>query len=134
MSKPRDPWWPYIKNVLRAYPAMKRELDAKKAAVIIAKYDRSGGGSGEPGRTTEGIALRELDPARQREFDAVQKAIRKTGYLPDGRHRNDIIRLMYFRKTHNLYGAAEQVHVSYATAKNWHSQFVRLVAKYLDLE
>lgn len=133
MSKPRDPWWPYIKNVLRAYPVMKRELDAKKAAVIIAKYDRSGGGAGEPGRTTEGIALRELDPARQREFDAVQKAIRKTGYLPDGRHRNDIIRLVYFRKTHNLYGAAEQVHVSIATVKRWHGDFIRLVAKYLDL-
>lgn len=134
MSKPRDPWWPYIKNVLRAYPAMKRELDAKKSPVVTARYSRSGGGSGEPGRTTEGIALRELDPARQREFDAVQKAIRKTGYLPDGRHRNDIIRLVYFRKTHNLYGAAEQVHVSYKTAQRWHQVFLHMVAQNLGLE
>ena len=30
MSEPRDPWWPYIKNVLRAYPALQRELNARK--------------------------------------------------------------------------------------------------------
>ena len=28
MSKPREPWWPYVKNVLRMYPQMKRELEA----------------------------------------------------------------------------------------------------------
>jgi len=132
MSKPRDPWWPYIKNVLRAYPAMKRELEARQQASVTVHYNAAGGSSG-PSRTTENTALRELDPARQREYEAVRKAIRKTGYLPDGKTRNDIIRLVYFRKRYNLYGAAWACHVSEATARRWHGDFIRLVADYLGL-
>ena len=26
MSKPREPWWGYAKNVIRKYPAYKKEL------------------------------------------------------------------------------------------------------------
>lgn len=59
MSKPRDPWWPYIKNVLRAYPAMKRELDALRQQSVTVRYNPAGGSSG-PGRSTEQTALREL--------------------------------------------------------------------------
>lgn len=132
MSKPRDPWWPYVKNVLRAYPGMKRELQARQEQSVTVRYNQAGGGSG-PGRTTEQVALRELDPARMREYEAVSKAIRKTGYMPDGKLRNELIRLVYFRRTHNLYGAAERCHVSYATARNWHSVYLRLIAHYLDL-
>ena len=133
MSKPRDPWWPYVKNVLRAYPGMKREPDARRQQSVTVRYNPAGGGSG-PGRSTEQAALRELDPARMREYEAVQKAIRKTGYMPDGKLRNELIRLVYFRRTHNLYGAAETVHVSYRTAQNWHGTFLRTVAHYLDLQ
>lgn len=133
MSKPRDPWWPYVKNVLRAYPGMKRELQACQEQSITVRYNLAGGGSG-PGRTTEQVALRELDPARMREYEAVNKAIRKTGYMPDGKLRNELIRLVYFRRTHNLYGAAERCHVSYRTAQSWHGVYLRLVAHYLNLD
>ena len=69
MSKPRDPWWPYIKNVLRLYPFLKRELDARRSQSVTVRYNKTGEGSGA-GRKTEQAALRELDPARQREYDA----------------------------------------------------------------
>lgn len=132
MSKPREPWWPYVKNVLRSYPALKRELEAIRTQSVTIRYNSAGGGSG-PGRSTEQAALRELPPQRMKEYEAVRRAIKKTGYLPDGKHRNEIIRLVYFKKTHNLYGAAEQAFVSYRTAQEWHGQFLRLVAKYLEL-
>lgn len=132
MSRPRDPWWPYIKNVLRAYPAMQRELKARQMQSVTVHYNSTGGSSG-PGRSTEQAALRELDPARQREYEAVHRAIRKTGYLPDGKLRNDLIRLVYFRKRYNLSGAAWACHVSERTAQRWHGEFIRLVAAYLDL-
>lgn len=132
MSKPRDPWWPYVKNVLRAYPAMKRELEDLRRASVTVRYNQAGGGGG-PGRTTEQTALRELPPARQREYDAVRKAITRTGHMQDGKLRNDIIRLVYFRKRYTLSGAAYACHVSYATAKNWHQHFLRLVASELGL-
>ena len=133
MSKPRDPWWPYIKNVLRAYPGMKRELQALRQQSVTVRYNPAGGGSG-PGRSTEQTALRELDPARMREYEAVSKAIRRTGHMPDGKLRNDLIRLVYFRKRYNLTGAAWACHVSERTAIRWHGEFLRLVAHNLGLD
>lgn len=132
MSKPRDPWWPYIKNVLRAFPAMQMELKARQMQSVTVRYNAAGGSSG-PGRTTEQAALRELDPARQREYEAVRKAIHKTSCLPDGKLRNEMIRLVYFRKRYNLSGAAWACHISEPTARRWHGEFIRLVATYLDL-
>lgn len=132
MSKPRDPWWPYIKNVLRLYPFMKRELDARRSQSVTVRYNKAGGGKGAE-RKTEQVALRELDPARQREYDAVQRAIKTTAHKPEGHWRNELIRLVYFRRTYNLYGAAQHCHVSYRTAQTWHGEFLRMVARYLDL-
>lgn len=132
MSKPREPWWPYVKNVLRAYPAMKRELEAIRSQSVTTHYNATGGSSG-PGRSTEQVAMRELPPQRMKEYEAVRKAIRDTGHKPDGRLRNDIIRLVYFRRRYNLSGAAWACHVSDRTARQWHGDFLRLVAHYLDL-
>lgn len=132
MSKPREPWWPYVKNVLRSYPALKRELNAIRQQSITVRYNAAGGGSG-PGRSTEQVALRELPPPRMREYEAVRKAIQKTGRLPDGKLRNDLIRLVYFRKRYNLSGAAWACHVSEPTAKRYHGEFLRLVAFNLGL-
>ena len=42
----------YIKNVLRAYPGMKRELQALRQQSVTVRYNPAGGGSG-PGRSTE---------------------------------------------------------------------------------
>ena len=68
-----------------------------------------------------------------REYEAVTKAIRRTGHMPEGKLRNDLIRLVYFRKRYNLTGAAWACHVSEATAKRYHGDFLRLVAHYLGL-
>ena len=132
MSKPREPWWPYVKNVLRMYPQLKRELEAIRSQSVTTHYNAAGGSSG-PGRSTEQTALRELPPQRMREYEAVRKAIQKTGHLPEGKTRNDIIRLVYFRKRYNLSGASWACHVSEITAERYHGDFLRLVAQYLGL-
>ena len=130
----RDPCWPYVQNILRAYPAMKRAPADKHRASVTVHYNAAGGSSG-PSRTTENTALRELDPARQREYEAVCKAIRKTSRSRDGlgHWRNEIIRLIYFTKTHNLHGAAQRCHVSYRTAQRWQRDFFDLVEENLGL-
>lgn len=132
MSKPREPWWPYVKNVLRSYPMLQRELDAIRSQSVTARYNAAGGGSG-PGRSTEQTALRELPPQRMREYEAVRAAIQKTGHMRDGKIRNDLIRLVYFRKRYNLTGAAWACHVSDRTARQWHGDFLRMVAANLGL-
>ncbi|MBO5569222.1 MAG: hypothetical protein J5916_07375 [Oscillospiraceae bacterium] len=133
MSKPREPWWPYVKNVLRMYPQLKRDLEAIRSQSVTTHYNAAGGSSG-PGRSTEQAAMRELPPQRMKEYEAVRKAIRDTGHKQDGRLRNDIIRLVYFKKRYSLSGAAWACHVSYGTAKNWQQEFMHQVAYYLGLK
>ena len=95
MSKPKELWWGYVKNVLRAYP------DYRKGK---ARYQH-----------------------------AVELALDETRRLPNGKWRCAIIERVYFRKSHTLEGAASCCHVSYGAAREWHGEFVRLVAKHLGL-
>ena len=132
MSKPREPWWGYVKNVIRRYPEYKKQLRVLKSQQITPGYSKTGGG-GKTQRKTEVIAIRQLPPREQERFDAVEKALRKTRNMPDGELRCRLIELTYFRKTHNMQGAAMILHVSYGTVKIWHVQFIRLVADYLGL-
>ncbi len=136
MSEHREPaaWWPYVKNVIRKYPSLREKLRALKSCQTTARYGKAGGGSSEPGRSTEAIALRELPENEQHYLDAVERAIRSTRRKPDGALRVKLIRLMYFEKSHTLSGAATVCHVSEATAKRWHGDFVRCVAKHLGLK
>ncbi len=56
--------------------------------------------------------------------------------IEDFANRPDIllfIDLVYLRKTHEVAGAAAACHVSYGTAKRWHGDFLRCVAKHLGL-
>ena len=135
MSRERDPWWPSVQNILRQYPGMKRELEEKRRAAVTPRYNSTGGGSGL-GRSTEQSALRELDPARQRQLDAVSKAIRITARSKDGtgHWRNEIIRLVYFRQSHNLHGAAQKCYVSFRTAQRWQRDFFDIVERELGLK
>lgn len=132
MSKPREPWWGYVKNVIRRYPDYQAELKRIKSQQITPGYSKTGG-RGRTQRKTEAIALRELPPKDQERFDAVDKALRKTRRLRDGDLRCRLIELTYFRKTYNMQGAADALHVSYGTVKVWHVQFIRLVADNLNL-
>ena len=132
MSKPREPWWGYVKNVIRKYPAYKKELRSLRSQKITPGYSKAGS-RGSTQRKTETIALRELPPRDQERYEAVDRALRKTRHLPDGDLRCRMIELTYFQKRLNMQGAAMVLHVSYGTAKIWHVQFVRLVAEYLEL-
>lgn len=133
MSKPREPWWGYVKNVLRAYPDYKRELARlRKDISITPKYNANGGGSGVS-NPTETVSLRELPLKEQLRLEAVERALAETRRMPNGKWRCAIIERVYFRKSHTLEGAANYCHVSYGAAKEWHGDFIRLVAAHLGL-
>lgn len=132
MSKPREPWWGYVKNVIRRYPEYKKQLKVLKSQQITPGYSKTGGG-GKTQRKTEAIAIRQLPPRDQERFDAVEKALRKTRRMPDGELHCRLIEMTYFKKTHNMQGAAHVLHVDYCTALRWNRSFVYLVADYLGL-
>ena len=133
MSKPRELWWSYVKNVIRRYPYYQAELKRIKSMPVTTRFDANAVGNKRVYRKTESIALRELPPKDQRHYDAVDKAIRKTKHMRDGNLRCRLIELTYFTGKYNMQGAAMAIHVSYMTARRWHVDFVRLVAENLGL-
>lgn len=133
MSKPRYKWWGYVKNVIRAYPGLKAQLEELQRQSTIAAYGPVSGHSGT-GRPAEQAAMKLLPSPEQREYEAVEAAIRETKQLPDGETRLKIIEMVFWRRSHTLQGAAMQVHMSYASAKRRHNDFICLVAEKLSLK
>ena len=77
-------------------------------------------------------------PARQdqycqgnalKERMAVQQAIDETDRMENGKERLQVVDLVFFRQTHTLEGAAMMIPCSERTARRWHTDFIKLVAK-----
>ena len=133
MSKPRYKWWPYAKAIVRSYPELKRDYEDIRTQRIAANY------SGMPMtknvvRATEITSMQCLPRARQREYDAVTKAIEITKRYKNGDARLKIIDLVYWKKSHNVTGAAMVVGYSDIRCKQMHSEFIRLVGFCMGLE
>lgn len=130
MSKPRDRWWGYVRAVIRAYPELRARAKELQRTPITPRYGTSGGSSG-PSDPTATAALRQLPKQEQREYEAVDAAVRETGKLSDGEARLTIIELVFWKQTHTLEGAAKKVHMSYMSARRRQMAFIRLVAQNL---
>jgi len=118
--------------MIRRYPQLKAEHDDLHTSSLTADYSGDVHGSGVF-RTTENLAIKELPTTRQREYEAVSKAIATTERCCDGRDRLEIINLVFWKQTHTLEGASLQIPCSYRTACRWHEQFIKLVAKNFGL-
>lgn len=133
MSTPRYDWWPYVKGMIRRYP----ELCAEQAE--LRKTQLSPAMTGMPhgrGKTTDPVAdtaLRELPEINRRELEAVRKAIEETRTMKNGEERLEMVRLVFWKKTHTLEGAAMELHWSTRKLVEWHGEFIRCVAKYFGL-
>lgn len=60
---------------------------------------------------------------------AVQRAIDQTMKMDNGQDRLRVVDLVFFKQTHTLEGAALMVPCSERTARRWHTEFIKLVAK-----
>lgn len=132
MSKPRFDWWPYVKGMIRRYPALLAEWEDLAVPSITPNYDAVGHGSGIS-KPTEQAALRQLRGIKQKELESVQKALDITAQLPNGTERLKMIELVFWKRTHNLDGAALQLHYSWRTVAGWHRDFIRQTAKFFGL-
>lgn len=128
MSRPRYDWWGYVKGMIRRYPALcaqYADLHSQSVTVDYSGMPRGGGHA----RGTEETALRELPTTEQREYEAVRRAIQQTRRYPNGRDRLRVIRLVLWDRSHTLEGAALMVPCSERTARRWHAEFIKAVAK-----
>ena len=130
MQKQRYRWWRFIRRVVRAYPALKSEYEELHRQSL--SQDISGMPKAQAaGRTVESIALRQMSPDDQKDYDAVSRAIEATRSRQDGEKRLALIRYVYwYEKEHTVSHAAPVLGISEATAKRWHGDFIKLVAKY----
>lgn len=126
MSKPREPWWGHVLNIVRLYPAHKQKLDDMHRQSTTASFSDVPRVSGD-GRSLERIALRTLHPEEQREYEAVTAAILKTQGLAHGSIVLRMIDLVHWKRSHTLDGAAMSLGISSATAKRYHAEFIRSV-------
>lgn len=127
MSKPRCPWWGSAIAMVRNYPIWKDELDQLQSQPVTTDMGGMPGG-GEVSRKTENIALRQLPPAKQNEYDAVSRALEITALMPCGDKRCELIQRVYWSgKKLRITDVILQVGISDATSWRWHRDFIQLV-------
>lgn len=129
MSKPRYIWWGMVRHMIRWYPQLHKALRELHQQNITAQISGmpSGGGST---RSLEGVALKQLPGDQQAIHDAVDTAVNGYRLRKDGKERLQLIQFMYWiPKPMPMASAAYKLHISDATAKRWHGEFVRTVAR-----
>lgn len=136
MSKTREPWWGFCRNITRMYPAYLTRYRALHEPALTANYTGVPGDN-SPSRSTEDVATRELTQTEQRSLDAVEAAIRATLRRKDGREKLELIRLVYwpkdYRQALTLREAGDKLYISEITAKRWHRDFILTVARFRGL-
>lgn len=132
MSKPRYGWWSYVKDIIRRYPDLKEEYQELHNVSMVANYSAEPRG-GCLGRALESVAIRELPSNKQREYEAVRRAIETTERYRNGRDRLWVIKMVYWEKSHTIAGAALIIPCHEQAAKQWHREFIRLVASNFGL-
>lgn len=119
-------WRHAARSAAYDYPRLCRELrDLQTQSVTPSLSGMPSGG--EPGRSTEDAALRQLPYTQQRRLDAVEQAVSISSNLTSGLSRVRLIELVYFQRRYTIEGAAMRIPVSVQTAKIWNSDFLLLV-------
>lgn len=130
MSRRDYPWWGDVKRLIEQYPELKEAMRDQLPAAATAQYGPLTPQSA-PGRALELLVVKRLSRREAAEIEAVEAAIRETARKPTGEARLAIIDLVYWRKSHRLYGAAMEIGYSEIQAKRYSAEFIRLVAFYL---
>lgn len=131
MSKPRYWWWGSIQNALRVYPRLKQQYEAPNVAVT-ARYAEGVGHDSTLGRTTETAALQRLYDGDYKIYLAIAAAVKETEQMTNGRDRLRLIELIYWKRYwKTIEGAAYEVGYSVDRAKDFHGEFIRLIAYHL---
>lgn len=122
-------WWGAIQAALRLYPELRQRYGTPDNR-LTAQYtaQTSCGGAGRP---AEQLAMERLSDGDCAVYMAISDAVRETARMGTGDARLAIIDLVYWRRTRTLQGAALDVGYSYGRAREFHQEFIRLVAFYM---
>ena len=87
--------------------------------------DYSGMLRGGSERSLESVAI---PCTKQREYEAVRRAVETTERYRNGRDRLCVVEAVLWKNSHTIAGAALIISCHEDTAKQWHGEFIRLVA------
>ena len=129
MSKPRYRWWGYVKGMVRDYPRYQKLLFEKQEPRLTPRLTGLPTGKGKTSDTVYTLATATLSPVAQKEYEAVDLAIRQV------KNPNILvlIKLVYWDQTHTVIGAGYALHYEAAQAKRLHGEFLKSVAKNFGL-
>lgn len=135
MSKPKHPYWSYVKSILKDYPRVKKEVETPLDPRITPIYGVNIHKTGEISNPTQDCVIHDVPEKDQVRYDAVNNAIRRTinDHPDDADARLLIVDLVYFKKTHTIEGAGMRAHTSKSNAGRWQAEFIRIVADELNL-
>ncbi len=128
----RYDWWGYAKGMVRRYPELVQRQRELKSTTMTARLDGMPRAT-DIGRPVENAALRSLPPAQLRELAAVRQALGELRDQPRGEDKLKLIQMVYWRKSHNLAGAALALDISEITAKRWNGELLRRVGRSFGL-
>lgn len=129
MSRYKFDWWPQAIWAVRNYPARQRKYAELHRQSVTQQLTGMPGSCGVS-RNAENIALKQLPPRQQQEYDAVTAAIASTVKMVYGKERKELIALMYWQgRKMTISQVAYRVNAGDALAKQWHREFIWLVGK-----
>ena len=103
MIEPKYDWWGYVLQMVREYPARRKEYTGRE----LTEAEK---------RTQE-----------YREYIAVKEAHEITSMYPQGKIRLEVVRLTEWQGHASLKGAASLLYISGRTARRYRWQFLLLV-------
>lgn len=123
-------WRDTARRAAQAYPRLHEELSDMQRMSVTPRLSGmpSGGGAG---RATEDAALRQLPPEAQAAHDAVEHGLRMMDLYRTAGKRRRLVELVYWRRTHTVYGAGVEIGISEETAKRWNADFLLCVESFL---
>lgn len=111
--------------MVREYPKYKELLSClKEPSISPVLSHQPKAPAGTISDSTSKLALLQLPPTAQKEYEAVDQAIAKADESV-----LKMIDLVYWKNTHTVIGAGEAVFLSEAQAKRVHKEFIYSVAR-----
>ncbi len=107
----------------------------KELRMLPASSERAVVKGGKISKPVEVAVERSESVAReaylQRSVDAVEYAMEQVLKKPQGELTIKLFDMVYYYRSHTLYGAAQVLHVSVETAKRYNKAFLRAIAGYM---
>lgn len=120
-------WRADARRALRLYPKLKRKKNEAMHISITPNYSGMPG-SGGAKRTTEDTAMSALlSDADEKIIRAVDKALamQRTYYNAEARIKS--VDMVYFSRTHTIYGAAQALDYSEDAVRRWHTEILSAI-------